>query len=154
MLRFPDGCCFSQGACTFLYRPATDRDVSPRIIVPVVIETIETLAIVDTGGVYLVCDPQLAEGMNFDPSERLYAVKLNIRGRVLRGDVYRVSLTLKAEDGHGSEIEATAFVPRLGPGQIWPWPSFMGLQGCLERLRFAIDPGTNTFYFAPLTEEG
>jgi len=32
MLRFKDNRPFSQGACTFLYRPATEQETTPRII--------------------------------------------------------------------------------------------------------------------------
>ena len=32
-------------------------------------------------------------------------------------------------------------------------PSFLGLMGCLERMRFAVDPLDNTFYFGPNYDE-
>ncbi len=50
-LYFEDGQTFSQGACTYLYRPATEAEKTPRILVPVQIEGIETQAMLDTGGV-------------------------------------------------------------------------------------------------------
>jgi hypothetical protein len=34
--------------------------------------------------------------------------------------------------------------------QPWMHPSILGLSGCLEALRFAVDPKTNLFYFGPL----
>jgi len=30
------------------------------------------------------------------------------------------------------------------------FPSFLGLTGFLERIKFAADPNTDTFYFGPL----
>ena len=47
------------------------------------------------------------------------------------------------------EIEATFFIPKLAPGEVWPWPNFLGLEGFLSRLRFAVDAAENVFYFGP-----
>jgi len=88
LLSFEDGRPFAHGACPFVYRPATERETVHRIFVPVQIEGIQTEAVVDTGGVYLV----------------------------------------------------------------WNLPSFMGLSGCLERIRFAVDSATDTFYFGAIDE--
>ena len=30
----------------------------------------------------------------------------------------------------------------------WPGPTVLGWRGCLERMRFAVDPLDNWFYFA------
>jgi hypothetical protein len=60
LLRFEDGRPFAQGASTYLYRPATEREITPRIFVPVQIEDIQTETVIDTGGVYLVCHPEIA----------------------------------------------------------------------------------------------
>ena len=50
-------------------------------------------------------------------------------------------------------VDATVFVPDLKPDQAWgDLPSFIGLSGCLERMRFAVDPATEMFYFGPLGE--
>ena len=44
-------------------------------------------------------------------------------------------------------FEATAFVPELEHGETWPLPSYLGGQGCLDRIRFAVDPGDEVVYF-------
>jgi len=49
--------------------------------------------------------------------------------------------------GQDLEIEATVFVPTLPPGETWRHPNFIGLSGFLERIRFAVDPEENAFYF-------
>lgn len=57
---------------------------------------------------------------------------------------------LKSEIPHSGldlEVDATAFVPTLPSGERWPDPNFLGLSGFLERIRFAIDPAENAFYF-------
>ena len=154
LLRFEDGRSFAQGACTFLYHPATEEDVTPRIIVAVQIEGLQTETVVDTGGVYLVCDPEIADLLDVDPARGLGIAELNIRGIKVSGSLHRLSLTLLAEQGQSIELEATAFVPRLQPNEPWKLPSFMGLMGCLERLRFAVDPSTDTFYFGALDGGG
>jgi len=152
LLNFQDGRSFAQGACPFLYHPATEWDTTPRIIVTVQIEGIRTQTVVDTGGVYLVCDPEMAALLNLDPTSGLGTTKLNIRGHKVPGTLHRLSLTLLAEEGQSLELEATAFVPHLQPAEQWNLPSFMGLTGCLERLRFAVDPATDTFYFGALED--
>ena len=32
----------------------------------------------------------------------------------------------------------------------WPGPNVLGWKGCLERMRFALDPSDESFYFAEL----
>ncbi len=49
-------------------------------------------------------------------------------------------------------LDATAFVPQLHPEQTWPLPTFVGLAGMLQRLRFAVDPVDSKFYFGPITD--
>ena|SRR5215471_2332109 len=49
-----------------------------------------------------------------------------------------------AEQGESLNIEASVFV-----AADWYLGNFLGYTGFLERLRFAVDPGTNTFYFGP-----
>ena len=152
LLKFEDGRSFAQGACGYRYCPATTREATPRIIVQVQIGDINTPAIVDTGGVYFICEPQIAELIDLDPAEALETDEVNIRGTKCSGALHRVSLTLQAQEGQSIELEVTVFVPSLQPHHEWDLPSFMGLSGCLERLRFAVDPVTDTFYFGALQE--
>jgi hypothetical protein len=150
MLRFEDGRLFSQGTCTFLYRPATEQDTTPRIMIGVQIEDFYTEAAVDTGGVYLVCNPETAGFLKLDPDSALSTDKVGIRGSSVPGTLHRVFLTLLAQEGQSLKLEATAFVPRLQPYVLWDLPPIMGFAYCLERLRFAVDPETDAFYFGPL----
>ncbi|MBI4531612.1 MAG: hypothetical protein HY709_08815, partial [Candidatus Latescibacteria bacterium] len=48
----------------------------------------------------------------------------------------------EAEEGENVEVEATWFI-----SPDWPGPIVIGWKGCLERLRFAVDPSEDTFYF-------
>jgi hypothetical protein len=153
MLRFEDGHPFSQGVCPFSYRPATEQETTPRIMIDVQIEGLLTQTVVDTGGVYLVCGPEIADLLDVDPGDGLGAKKLLIRGLEVCGTLHRVSLKLLAQEGRSLELEVTAFLPRLQPSQPWTLPPLMGLMGCLERLRFAVDPTTDSFYFGPIGGE-
>ncbi len=152
MLMFQDGRSFAQGACNYLYRPVSAGEATPRIIIEVQIEGVQAQAIVDTGGAYLVCDPQIADLLNLDPADALGTDRLNIRGVSVPGFIRRVFLTLLAREGQSIVVEVTAFVPHPEPYLKWDLPSFMGLTGCLERLRFAVDPVTDSFYFGTLAD--
>ena len=39
--------------------------------------------------------------------------------------------------------------PDAGYENVPELPSILGLHSCLERVRFAFDPATDTFYFGP-----
>lgn len=47
--------------------------------------------------------------------------------------------------GKSMTVEATCFV-----SAAWPGPLVIGWKGCLERMRFALDPDDEFFYFAGL----
>lgn len=127
-----------------------DHTATPRITIVVQIGGFQTQAVVDTGGVYLVCDPEIPDLLDLNSRASLGVDTLVIRGYEYVGDLYRLPIRLLAEEGESLELEVTAFIPYLSPGQEWQTPSFLGLQGCLEFLRFAVDPGANVFYFGPL----
>lgn|SRR5574341_616622 len=128
-----------------------DRPES-RIIIPVLFgENNRTYAVVDTAATYCVLDPDEAEilDLNQFPRER-DEEGMSIRGFILKGWRCRIPVTLVAARGESITIEATVFVPELDPSQVWNLPNFLGLTGFLERIRFAVDPGLNRFYFGPL----
>ena len=61
---------------------------------------------------------------------------------MLAGSLERIPLTLTASDGDSLTIDATWFV-----SEEWPGPTVIGWRGALERIRFAIDPSEESFYF-------
>lgn len=151
MLFFDDGSRFAEGA-TSMRMASVGRDrASLRILVPIIVEGVQTEAVLDTGGVYLVCDPDLADALDLDPTGGVGRVRLLIRGEEWEGSLYRLSLMFPAVVGEGVQVEATAFVPRCRPGEPWPLGTIAGLTGCLERLRFAVDPRSDMFYFGDLS---
>lgn len=150
VLQFADGRPFATGACSYWDQPISDSIETPRIVVGVRIGGSQTHAAVDTGGVYFVCDPGISELLDLHPSASLGVDALLIRGYRYEGHLQRLIITMLAEEGESLPLEVTAFIPHLAPEQEWRFPSFLGLQGCLEFLRFAIDPGANAFFFGPL----
>ena len=87
-----------------------------------------------------------------DPAA-LGRLRMLVRGIVMGGHLYRLTLRLLADRGESLSVDATAFVLDAEFEESWgALPSFIGLSGCLERLRFAVDPATETFFFGPLNE--
>jgi hypothetical protein len=149
-----NGSPFSTGATPYIDAHPRDDEPSLRLVITVEIGGTTTDAIVDTGGVYCICDPDLLALVDMPEEEALDSVNLLIRGVTRPGALYRLPLTLIAEEGKHLTIETTAFVPQLQPDESWNLPTFLGLQGCLERLRFAVDPVTNTFFFGSIADDG
>jgi hypothetical protein len=118
-----------------------------RLLVHVALGQQQARAVVDTGGAFLLLDPQIAASMGIERADALGFERIQIRGFVQRGTVHRVPVTLLARAGESLTFEATAFVPELEDGEPWPLPSYLGWQGCLDRIRFAIDPVDEVVYF-------
>lgn len=153
-LALPTGEPFALGVTGYDYRPATSYETTPRLVLEVEIEGILAEAVVDTGGVYLVCHPAIARRLSLTPAEALSGVQaLLFRGVTVHGRLYRLSLTLLADAGEDVTIQTTAFVPEPEEAEHWgDLPCLLGLYGCLERARFAVDPRTEQFYFGPAVE--
>ena len=99
-------------------------------------------AIVDTAAPWCVVVPAIADALGLSTRDRR---RLSTRFGVMRGEVHRVPLILLADAGGAMRIDATVFA-----SADWPGPNFVGYQGFLERLRFAVDPRTRRFYFGKL----
>jgi len=149
MLIFSDQSQFSTGrmTCEICPIPNSFGDIN-RLLIPIAVEGIPTRAVVDTGGVYLILEPNLAQELALDPQTGVGNAILNIRGIKYNGSLYRIILQLPAEEGDDLFREVTAFIPNTTIEDWGELPTFMGLMGCLEFLRFAVDPVENQFYFA------
>ena len=69
-------------------------------------------------------------------------VRLSSRVGSFEGALFRGLITLPADRGEPLDVEATIF---LSPE--WTRPNFLGYQGLLQRIHFAVDPEHNLFYF-------
>lgn len=141
---------FATGEARFSSRPALERDRLPRLVVEIQLGIVTTFAVLDTGGAYLVLAPHVGADLGLTAATALGRDRISIRGFALEGWVYRVPVTLPALTGEPLTFEATAFVPALEDEERWPLPSYLGWQGCLERIRFAVDPGEELVYFGAL----
>jgi hypothetical protein len=59
--------------------------------------------------------------------------------------LYRVPITFPGLLGEALDLQATVFV-----STDWPGGNFLGYQGLLQRIRFAVDPEANLFYFGQI----
>ena len=151
LLIWENGEPFTIGATPYIYQGVASDDSSPRVIIPVSIGDQRVSAFVDTGGVFLLFSPQIAASLQLDPKNAAPTPRLLSRGTWIKGALHRVSLTLLAIEGDSLTIEATAFVPQELPAD-WSddFACVLGMKGCLDRVRFAIDPGQDIFYFGEL----
>ncbi|HLO48066.1 MAG TPA: hypothetical protein VK211_06550 [Kamptonema sp.] len=149
VLFFPNGDTFATGASPYEYRPATESETTNRIVLSVEIEGRLTEAVVDTGAPYVIWSPRLARLAGFTPADTFERTIMLVRGMRLEGGFIRVTIKLLGKEGDSLYVDATAFMPDIE--EYWGnFPSFLGLTGFLERIRFVADPNTDTFYFGPL----
>lgn len=149
MLFSPDQTPFTTGSAPFNSRPASVRETANRVFIRIIINGLNLEAVLDTGGAYLVLDPEAAHAADISPIAQIDSDSITVRGYSWHGALYRLPVRFHAADGDDLSIEVTAFVPRIDPGESWPWPSFLGWHCCLERLRIAIDPHADLFHFGP-----
>ena len=148
-LFFADGSPFVTGSQSNVYYEPTPAEPKARLVLRVAIEGLTSQAMVDTGGLYLFCMPSVARALHLDAAQALGAQTILFRDERVRGTLHRLTLTLLAEEGEDMQLDVTAFVPDASYEGVPELPSILGLHGCLERVRFAFDPATDTFYFGP-----
>jgi hypothetical protein len=99
------------------------------------------LAQVDSGAAYSMLDVEVAEALGLLDGGGEPA-RIHTRQGSIPGRLERVPLILVADEGDSLEVEATFFVSRE-----WSGKTFLGYTGFLDRLRIALDPRVNDFYF-------
>ena len=87
----------------------------------------------------------LAQRLECDVEPDPSAPRMWTRFGLINGRLERVRVAFPAEEGDTFELDATWFV-----SAEWPGPAVIGWKGCLERMRFAFDPATDSFYFGDL----
>jgi len=151
LLQRSNGAPFAAGATEYQYRPATERETTPRITVEVEIAGLRLTAFVDTGGIYFICPSSIEHHLGLDFADSVGQDRLVLRNRTIQGSLYRIPLTILASEGEEVTINATAFVPQDAYLDWGEFPCILGMQGCLERIRFAVDPQNEIFYFGELS---
>jgi hypothetical protein len=104
---------------------------------------ISAIALLDTASQWCVLPPEISEQLGCDLTPDPVVPPLHSRFGTFLGRLERIDLEFPADDGSPAVVSATCFVSR-----DWPGPVVIGWKGCLERMRFAVDPSDDTFHFA------
>lgn len=145
MLWLESGGVFAVGRIAYTLLPPDN----PKLNLRLEIEGVLSLAVVDTAAPYLVCSLALGEQLDLSKAAHLGSAEIRTYRGIIRGALYRLSVKLIATEGSSAQFEATAVVPEPDQDHWRDAPTFLGFQGCLERVRFAIDPSEDRFYFGP-----
>ena len=145
MLHWSAGSTFAAGRSRYLdFDENQGEPAEARIHVRVEFDGAVVLALLDTGAVWSVVDAELADELGFFARDG-EPKTLTSRAGKFEGRLVRAVTRLVAEEGESVEIEATVFV-----SPEWRAGNFIGYSGLLERIRFAVDPDTNSFLFGAL----
>ena len=117
------------------------RSETSRIHVKVEFDRQPVLALLDTGAAWSVLNAELAQELGLFERDGESAT-ISSRAGKIKGRLVRATTTLVADEGESIEFDSTVFV-----SGDWPAGNFIGYSGLLERIRFAIDPGSNSFVF-------
>lgn len=142
---------FAQGATVYTDHYPNDQLVRMVIDIYLAKQPTRVPAIIDTGAPWCVFSPLILSDIANDiEAIRPINRPLNIRGIAYTGWLYHIPIHIPALVGEALDIEATAFIPNFPPDETWFYPNFIGLQGFLDRIRFAVDPNNNMFFFGRL----
>lgn len=146
LLTSPDG-AFATGAAAYSDSHPGIEDPLPRIYVQFWPEGADTdyLALLDTGGHFCILSREVADVVRPRLAHSLGLTDLLTAVGRVRGELFRHRIELIAEEGEKLAIEATVLI-----SSDWSGPSLIGYTGGLDRMRFAVDPQTNRFFFGPL----
>lgn len=142
----PEG-SFAIGVTSYSDHRPGRREPLPRIYVPFRPDGAKTwhLALVDTGGHYCILSPELAETVSDRLVHSLGQFELWTAQGLVQGTLYRHRIELMAEEGVNLGVDATILI-----SPDWRGSTIIGYSGVLDRMRFAVDPQRNRFYFGPL----
>ncbi len=98
-----------------------------------------------TGAHWCLIPPEMAARLGFELTPNPFEPRLSTRYGLMEGRLERIPVEFPADDGENLQLEATCFLTA-----DWRGPAVIGWKGCLERMRFSLDPGQNLFSFAPL----
>lgn len=104
------------------------------------------LAMVDTGAPWCIFEPEIGEMIRGELDVIREGAFLHTRLGRFQGTLGQGRLRVVAEEGESLDIMVLMF---LSPD--WPGGNFIGYEGVLDRIRFAVDPHRNRFYFSSLS---
>lgn len=106
---------------------------------------ISFLALLDTGGHYLILSQDVFEEIQDHLVDQVGQAELRTAYGLVRGELYLHRVTLVAGRGDPLSFDTTVFV-----SPDWRGPCFLGYVGALDRVCFGVHPGNNQWYFGPL----
>jgi hypothetical protein len=136
---------FTTGRARFRDEAPGTQEATAKVFVKIEFPRLEgagnCLAQVDSGAAYSMLEVELAQVLgvldgNGEPA------KIQTRFGPISGRLERIPLYLVADEGDSLAVEATFLISRE-----WPGKTFLGYTGFLDRLRTALDPPMNDFYF-------
>lgn len=101
-------------------------------------------ALLDTAAEWCILPGAIVRLLDLDLTPDPDTLPYCTRRGTFHGRFERLSLTLIATEGQKVEVNATFFICD------WTGPIIVGWRGCLERIRFGLDPSTGMWYFASL----
>lgn len=132
---------FATGSQWYLDSLPDRHETVSRIVLSVSVESTELLAMLDTGATGLV--------LRWPIPERVLPLYLSGRpevrglgGNVHEGRSFVATLLLQADEGETLRVEALVWASETFNGA-----NLVGYGGLLEKVRFAVDPDRNLFYF-------
>jgi len=144
------GQSFTVGRARFVDRIPDSAEITAKIYVrvkfPELAQQSVWFAQVDTGASWSILNRELAADLGVLNGDGMLAA-MSSRLGIIRGRLERLRVDLIADEGEPVEVESTFFVSR-----DWRGPTFLGYSGFLDRLRFAIDPSSDSVFFGPLGE--
>jgi hypothetical protein len=138
-----DNLDFTTGRAKFFDQaPGTDEPTA-KVYVPIGFSGVEghSLAQLDTGAAWSILQVPVAELLGVLDGDG-HPTTVLTHGGPVKGRLERVPLTLVADEGSSLEVDATFLVSRE-----WQGGTFLGYTGLLEKIRIALDPPANLFYF-------
>jgi hypothetical protein len=113
----------------------------PRIVVTALVDGVEILALLDTGANYCIVEWKIGQqlmsaGSYSVPQERA------LGGNVHLGHFFPAVVEFLADEGVPISIATSVWTAETFQG-----PNLVGYGGLLEKMRFALDPAENRFYF-------
>ncbi len=137
---------------TFTGQASYDSDVylGPHRLLVAVRVTIGDMAtsallLLDTGSEWCVLSEANAAQAGYPGEADPETPPLHSRFGLIYGRIERIPFRFVADVGEELVLDATCFV-----SADWPGPPVLGWKGCLERMRFALDPADEMFSFATL----
>lgn len=138
---------FGKGSARYFDGYPGAREAQPRIYVKLrpAGSDASFLALLDTGAHYCILNTTASEMVGDQLVDNLGDFAVHTAHGLVRGPLYRHTVTLVAQEGKSLDLDAIVFVP-----PDWEAPCYLGYAGALQHARFGIDPRHNRFSFGTL----